>query len=102
MNTNLIFMYKQALGNEFKIKNKKFKKTLKKPLIFFLILQYLDEETIFEVKYVCQAFFNLILTKIELDYICLKQQLKRIRDKKVFFIYFRIPMTLLQNKYLKK
>ncbi len=84
MNTNLIFLYR----DNFKIYNKKFKKILKKPVIFFILCGYLDEETLYELKHVCKVFSELMKKSIETDYKVLKIQLERIRIKKVININF--------------
>ena len=83
MNTNLILLYKQFLGRDFKIYNKKYKKSLKRPVVFFTIIDFLDDETIYELKHVCKEFSDLMKLKIEVDYKVLKMRLERIRLKKV-------------------
>jgi hypothetical protein len=74
------------LGENFKIYKKKFKKTLKKPVVFFILCGFLDEETLYELKHVCKAFSELMKKSIEVDYKVLKIHLERIRTKKVIII----------------
>jgi hypothetical protein len=55
-NTNLLFMFKILLGEEefkkcFRYRSQ-YSVTLKSPVVFYIILSFLDDETVFELKYV--------------------------------------------------
>lgn len=87
MNTNLLFFYKQLYGEKFRMTNKKIKKTLKKPVVFFIMMEFLDKETVYEVRYVCKTFAELLSKNMETDYKVLKVTSEKIRMKKVIFFW---------------
>ena len=66
---------------KYKFKNKQ--QTLKNPLIFYTILEFLDDETIYETKHVCKSMMQLIKKNEKFDYKSLKILLARIRFFKV-------------------
>jgi hypothetical protein len=55
-NTNLLFLFKILLGDEAFKKCFRYRSlysvTLKSPVVFYIILSFLDDETTFELKYV--------------------------------------------------
>jgi len=59
------------------------KQTLKNPLIFYTISEFLDDETIYEIKHVNKSMMELIKKNEKFDYKTLKVLLERIRFLKV-------------------
>jgi hypothetical protein len=79
MTTNMIY-FKMLFPLCFRAKKKK-SEALKKPLIFYLICDFVDTETVYEMKYVCKKFQELVKDKDSVDNKALKTQIRRMKDK---------------------
>jgi hypothetical protein len=82
INSNHLYSLKKCLKEKFKIDLGVFVlKTLQIPMIFYIILSYLDDETIFEAKYVASKLKKLIEKNIIYDNKSMKIEIKRLRRK---------------------
>ena len=70
----------------------KAKKTIKVPLIFFIIVDFLDDDSLYQIKFVCTSFLRNVKNNIKVENRTLKIQINRIRSywKEVIFIIFFI------------
>jgi|LauGreDrversion4_2_1035121.scaffolds.fasta_scaffold4285238_1 hypothetical protein len=72
--------FKMLFPNCFRVRKKK-SEVLKKPLVFYLICDLVDAETVYEIKYVCKKFQELVKDKDNVDNKALKIQIKRMKNK---------------------
>jgi hypothetical protein len=79
-NVNLIFLLKNFLGENFKVLLNDHKKTLSKPNIFYLLLDFLDSDTMYELKYVNKAFWKLIHSNTKYENAVLKIELEKMKS----------------------
>ena len=61
-------------------KENKAKKIMKVPLIFLIIADFLDDATIYQLKYVCASFLKNVRNNIKVENRTLYVQIKRIRN----------------------
>lgn len=85
MSSHLIF-FNMLLRNNFKRKKRK-SEIMKKAVVFYIICDFVDSDVLYELKYVCRKFMQLILLKEKLENKTLKIQIKRIKNKIVLYIY---------------
>jgi len=81
-------------------KENKAKKIIKVPVIFLLITEFLDNESIYQLKYVCAIFFKHISNNIKLENKVLQIQIDRINDyyrEVSIIINFNVNVTNITN-----
>lgn len=84
MSLNYLILSKQIKFSDLKIKKDvKLKLTLKKPHIFQHIMTFLDDETIYEINWVCKQFSKSIKNQMELHYKVLSLKDEKNKKKKV-------------------
>jgi len=55
---------------------------LKKPVVFYSIIDYIDDDTLLEVSYLCRSTSKLIHEHKETEFRSMKIQLERVKIKK--------------------
>jgi hypothetical protein len=89
MNTaNLIYAYRYFLTDKIKKKVKKCQKIIEKSVVFCIITEFLDDDSLLEVKFVCKHLYKKISSNTQTDYRVLKTQFKRVKMIKVYLQYF--------------
>ena len=83
MSTNFIF-FNMLLQKSVKKRMRK-SEVLKKALVFYTICEYSDVNTLYEIKYVCKKFMELIKSKDCLDNKTLRVQISRMKATRVYF-----------------
>ena len=67
--------------------NEKKSKKFRSPLIFYNICEFLDDDSLFELKFVCVSSRKFIQNDEKLENITLKLELKKLRKLNVTFLF---------------